>query len=174
MWVGIAVVIAAAIQTYFTYRVSNLLTLSAIVAGWITAHVLSDPRTGPLVGGNLASSLGCTFLVLGMFLPVYSLNVIPAGSIKAQMALSAWIGCALPLGSASMITLFAEVGGAIATAVGFGIYYQKYRAIIVSARAATNVDPRGIQLWPPLFPCQITLSLGSMGGIVAAAFLGFV
>lgn len=172
LWVGVAVVIAAAVQNHFTYRVSNLLTLPAIGAAWLAALVLSAPGAGPLVGGNLASSLSCTFLALGMLLPLYSINAVPAGCVKGQMALSAWIGCALPLALGTTLTVAAVIGGGLVTAAGVYLHYLKHRVTV--EKAGPNSGPWSLQHQLPLFPCQITLSLGSLCGIVVAVFWGFI
>jgi len=171
LWVGVAVAIAAAVQNHFTYRVSNLLTLSAIVAGWIAAHVLSDPRTGQLVGGNFVSSFLSTFAVVGMLVPLYAMNIAPAGSVKAQMALGAWMGCALPLRSALILTVSATIAGAIVSTIGVYFYYRKQRAAL---EAALDADPWVLERPSTLFPFELTLSVGSLCGIVVAACLGFV
>jgi Flp pilus assembly protein protease CpaA len=167
LWVGVAVVIAAAVQNHFTNRVSNLLTLGAIGAGWLAAHLLSALGAGPLVGGNLASSLGCTFAALGLLVPFYAANLAPAGSIKAQMGLGAWIGCAVPLGPALVLTVSATIVGGIVTAIGVYFYYRKQRAVL-------ETDPWGLDGPSYLFPFQLTLSLGSLCGMLGAVCLGFV
>lgn len=167
VWIGIAVVVAAAVQNHFTNRVSNLITLGAIAAGWLAAHLLSARDGGPVVEGNLVSSLLCTLAVFGLLVPFYAMDLAPAGSIKAQMGLGAWIGCALPLGSAIVLTVSATIAGGIMTAIGVYFYYRKQLA-------ALDADALGLEGPSRLFPFQLTLSLGSLCGMIAATWLRFV
>src|SRR5262245_43540911 len=94
--VGVAILSLAAVSQVVARRVPNVLTLPAILTGWVFALYL-DASHRALRPEHALASLSGTFLALLIMLPFYNARGLGAGCVKAQMAFGAWIGCALPL-----------------------------------------------------------------------------
>jgi hypothetical protein len=76
------------------------------------------------------------------------------------MAFAAWVGAGLAVGPAALFVFGATVGGVLVTGVGMWLAYLRTRR---------NNHFGGCDEPQPsvLFPAQITLSLGSIAGVIA-------
>jgi hypothetical protein len=165
MWVGCAFLFFVALLYQLIDRVPNVLTFSAIVAAWVVGLLLAVPGLLPPAGGGIASSLVCTVACPMMLLKAYKIG-LGAGCLKAQMALGAWIGCALPLESALIVSVFATLIGGSTMAILWIIEgrLRGKRLSEISLGDNQSADSRP-------FPAQIPLSLGSIGGVLLAFVL---
>jgi hypothetical protein len=118
-------------------------------------------REIPSQGGGLLPSLVATGIGFGLLVLFYRSGWLGAGCVKMQMAFGACVGCALGLPAAAWVTGLATVVGILLTALG--------ALITVGWRRAHEKTGSG----PHLFPAQITLSLGSVCGVVVAGLLGW-
>jgi Flp pilus assembly protein protease CpaA len=154
IWVACILMLAAAGINYQTLRVPNWLSLSSIVAAWLVA-LLVNVKLISTAGGEIRSSLVAMLIVGLLLLPFYALDYLGAGCVKMQMGFAAWIGCAIGLSRAATATAVATVAGGIVTAIAVAFVLQF---------GASYPDRLVL---PQLFPAQVTLSLGSVGGLLA-------
>jgi Flp pilus assembly protein protease CpaA len=136
--------------------------LSAILAGWLVALAISASDEIPSHGGGLLPSLAATAVGFFLLVPFYRSAGLGAGCVKMQMAFGAWVGCAMDLPSAVLVTGLATVEGGFVTLIGASIAFQRIRS------------QDWVSAWTHLFPAQTTLSLGSVCGVVAAGLFGWV
>jgi Flp pilus assembly protein protease CpaA len=113
--VGLAVLLLAAAMQARLHRVPNSLTFSAILGGWLFAVYLDATHRAVSPGPAILASLASSFAAFIVLLPMYSSNGLGAGCVKAQMAFGAWIGSALPLIPALVLTAGATIGGLLFT-----------------------------------------------------------
>ncbi|MCI0356991.1 MAG: hypothetical protein L0211_00705 [Planctomycetaceae bacterium] len=154
-------------------RVPNLFTFGALGAALLTALIAIEPGLVATAGGGLKSSLICGVATLVVLLPLYCLGVMPAACVKAQTAFAAWVGCTLPVGAALFVVQIATLEGILISALGFGLAMlrqSKAHAIpLLSAPTDLEDDEPFATAQPEMYAVQITLSLGSIGGILALA-----
>jgi len=149
---SVLLLLAAAVNVQ-SLLVPNWLTMPSILAGWLAA-VLVSARILPTRGGGFGSSLLLTFFA-GMLLALpYGYGWLGAGCVKMQMALGAWIGCAYSAERGAKFVIAATVVGALASIAGFAV------------QAALIAGDRFHGDWP-LFPGQVTLSLGAIAVLLA-------
>ncbi len=115
--VGLLVILVATVLQSRKNRVPNALTLPAILVAWLFAAAISKQGGVEWAGGSLWGSLAGTALALIISLPCYRLG-LGAGTVKAQMAFGAWVGCAMPLLPTVCITAIATLLGAALTYAG--------------------------------------------------------
>lgn len=108
--VGLVILLIAAATQVILHRVPNAISLPAILGGWVFAIYLDATHRAIPPGPAIAASVACTFLALILLAPGYQQG-LGAGCVKAQMAFGAWIGSALPLIPALMLTAGASIGG---------------------------------------------------------------
>jgi len=162
LWFGFGLMVLAAVINARTLMVPNWLSLSAAVAGWLTALLVSCSVGVPSQGGGLLASLAATGVGFLLLLPFHAAGFLGAGCVKMQAAFGAWVGCALPpIPAALLVGLGTLVGGAF-TAAGS------------AAKTRTADSRRARDLGSRLFPAQITLSLGSICGAAVPLAAGWV
>jgi prepilin peptidase CpaA len=142
--------------------VPNWISLPAILAGWLVALAISASAEIPSHGGGFVPSLAATAVGFLLLIPFYRSAGLGAGCIKMQMAFGAWVGCAMDLRSAVLVTGLATVEGGLVT------------VMCASMAVARLRSKNWASAWTYLFPAQSTLSLGSVCGVVAAGLLGWV
>jgi Flp pilus assembly protein protease CpaA len=153
--------VVAAVINAQTLQVPNRLSLVALVVGWLTAFSVSLTSAVPSQGGGIAASLAATLVAFLLLVPVYASGWIGAGCVKMQMAFGSWIGCALAIAPAAWLAVLATVFGGMLTTI----------AVLIALKQSTTFrQAHGIRL----FPAQITLSVGSIVGVIAAFALGWV
>jgi Flp pilus assembly protein protease CpaA len=157
---GGLMVVAAAINAR-TLRVPNRLSLSATVGGWVVALLVSSSIGVPSQGGGIVASLAGSAVGFILLLPFYAPGLLGGGCVKMQIAFGAWVGCALPIVPAAGLTAFATLAGVLVT-------------IIAPAPAILSAKVRRKQLSSPLFPAQVTMSLGSVGGMLVPFLIGWI
>jgi prepilin peptidase CpaA len=162
LWCACLLLLIAAVVNARSLRVPNLLTLPAIVAGWLVAQAIGASVEIPSRGGGLIPSLAASAVGLSLLVPFYATGWLGPGCVKMQMAFGAWVGCALGLPAAVLVTALATVAGALFTAIGAAFAYLRVR----------SHEGVGDCSW--LFPAQVTLSLGSVCVVVAVGLLGWV
>jgi Flp pilus assembly protein protease CpaA len=113
-------------------------------------------------GGGILPSVGATAVAFLLLAPFYQSGWLGAGCIKMQMAFGAWVGCAVGLPAAVLVTAFATIAGALFTAIG-----ALYATLQLRSREGVGVGAH-------LFPAQVTLSLGSVCGVAAAGLIGWI
>jgi prepilin peptidase CpaA len=119
----IALLMAAAVIDWRTYRIPNWLTVGGMAFG--AAYNTAFPPAGQYGILFALAGLGCGLIV---FLPLYALRIMGAGDVKLMAMVGAFVG--LPgIFSAVLYTLI--VGGA--AALGMAIYRRAFR------RMASNV-----------------------------------
>jgi hypothetical protein len=167
IWVGLAVLLIAALFYQLTSRVPNAFTFSAMAAAWMTAALMQlQPGILPPTAGGLVSSMVATAAGLLMLGKLYKLG-LGAGCLKTQMAFGAWLGCALSLEPALLMTVLATlIGGS--TTVLIQIAVGRFRGkpveeLVVGDEPAAESLP---------FPAQTTLALGSVGGVLLFFVVG--
>jgi len=149
---SVLLLLAAAINVQ-SLLVPNWLTMPSILAAWLAAALVSA-RMLPARGGGFGPSLLLTFFG-GMLLALpYGYGWLGAGCVKMQMALGAWIGCTYSAERGAKVVIAATIVGALVSIAGFAVH----AALI--AGDAKSVD------WP-LFPAQVTLSLGAIAVLLA-------
>jgi hypothetical protein len=131
-----------------------------MVSGWLVAVGISGSTT--LHGGGLAASLAASAVGLVLLLPFYRGGSLGAGCVKMQMAFGAWVGCGLNLPTAVAVTAAATVAGIALTTAGVSL-------AALRLRAQQEAGAGGF-----LFPAQLTLSLGSVCGVIVTAVMGWV
>jgi prepilin peptidase CpaA len=154
-------VLAAAIYTR-TLIVPNRLSLSATLAGWLVAIAISASVGIPSRGGGVVASLAASAVGFFLLLPFYMGGWLGPGCVKMQMAFGAWVGCALGLPAAVLITGLATVAGGLTTGIGASFAALRLRA------------EEGADACLEMYPGQVTLSAGSVCGVVAAGLLGWI
>jgi Flp pilus assembly protein protease CpaA len=162
LWWACLLLLTAAVINARTLTVPNRLSLAAILAGWLCALGVSASIGIPSRGGGLVPSLAATAVGFFLLIPFYQRGWLGAGCVKMQMAFGAWMGCALGLPAAVLVTGFATVVGILLTAIGASM-------AVLRLRSQAGVDAASY-----LYAAQIDLSLGSAGGVVVAAMLGWV
>jgi hypothetical protein len=155
--VGIAILSLAAASQAFARRVPNVLTLPAILSGWMFAIYVDATHRAASPGHALPASLGGSFLALMIMLPVYRKG-LGAGCVKAQMAFAAWISCALPLVLSLALTASATIGGLAVT-------------LMVLHLIAPNIPAETRRNYA--FPAQVTMSLVAVVGTVACWMISY-
>jgi prepilin peptidase CpaA len=164
LWCASLLMLIAAVvnaRTY-EYRVPNLLSLPAIVSGWLVALAISASVEIPTSGGGLVPSLAASAVGFFLLVPFYKKIGLGAGCVKMQMAFGAWVGCAVGLPAAVMVTALATVAGGLLTAAGATYLVLRLRS------------EEEVIAWSHLFPAQITLSLGSVWAVIGAVLMGWV
>ncbi len=162
LWCGSGLMLLAALVNARTYMVPNRLSLPAAVAGWLAALLTSCSAGIPSAGGGVLASFAAAAVGLLLLVPFYAAGYIGGGCVKMQMAFGAWVGCALAPASATLLTALATVlAGAITAAAAVA----KIRA--AEARGADDARSH-------LLPAQVTLSLGSICGVVVPVAAGWV
>jgi Flp pilus assembly protein protease CpaA len=155
--------LVAALSQAFTTKVPNILTFSAIIVGWLVAISITCSAGVNSNGGGIDESFSATILGLFLLIPLYRITHLGAGCVKMQMAFGAWIGCAVPLHRAIVLTLAGTILGILLTAI----------LLYVQVRSRARKSPGGSEIpRSRLLPAQITLSIGSILGVVAAVLLG--
>ena len=154
--VGAALMLMAAVVNVVDLRVPNWLTFSSILAAWIVSTLVTARQLGTQ-GGGIGPSFSLAFFAGMLLAPLYGLGWLGAGCVKMHMALGAWIGCTYPAERGAKVTLAATLVGGLLTAAGFFL-----QAFLLAGR----VDADN---WP-LFPAQVTLSLGAIAALAAAPF----
>jgi Flp pilus assembly protein protease CpaA len=159
LWCACLLLLIAAVINVRSLTVPNRLSLPAILAGWLVAVAISASLAIPSQGGGLLSSLAATVVAFLLLVQFWSSGWLGAGCVKMQMAFGAWVGCAVDVSAAALVTSVATIAGGLLTAIC---------AFIASRRLRTGAeaDPR-LQL----FPAQVTFSLGSIGGVLTAGWL---
>jgi prepilin peptidase CpaA len=152
----------AAIVNLRSLTVPNLLTLPALLAGWFAAFAITASAEIPSRGGGILPSLIASAVGFLLLIPFYNSVSLGAGCVKMQMAFGAWVGCAVGLPAAVWVMGLATIAGALLTAIA-GLYAVRRLRSNVGAGVCTH-----------LFPAQVTLSLGSVCGVVAAGLIGWV
>jgi prepilin signal peptidase PulO-like enzyme (type II secretory pathway) len=147
--VGLLVILVAAVLQSRTSRVPNALTEPAILVAWLLSAAISAHGGVDWAGGSLLGSLTGTALALIICLPVYRRG-LGAGTIKAQMAFGAWVGCAMPFLPTVCITAIATLLGGVLTCVG---------CLVVIRRAEAGHGALE-------FPAQSTYALGAFCCVV--------
>ena len=167
IWCAFGLMLVAAISYALTTRVPNTLTLSATVLGWLVALAISFSRSPVSNGGGIDASLSAALLGFFLLVPFFAISYLAhlgAGCVKMQAAFGAWIGCAVPLHQAMVLTLAGTIAGIILTAIHVGFQFGFSR---LRKRSMT-----GVRASSEVMPAQITLSIGSILGVIAAAWLG--
>ncbi len=140
-------------------RVPNSLTFATFFAAFPAC--LASP--------NPASSLGavfvCAFCGFALLILPYSIASLGAGCVKAQTAFGAWIGLGMSLRSetgATMMT-YSTLSGVVLTLFCIAVFY-KIVQVKRSQQPAFTFEPNESdeRINYPLFPAQLTLSLGSL------------
>jgi prepilin peptidase CpaA len=162
IWCTAGVMVIAAIINARTLTVPNRLSLAAIVLGWSAALAINCSIGIPSNGGGIVASLISAGVGFGLLMPFYSKGWLGAGCVKMQMAFGAWVGCALGLVPAAWVTAAGTLAGMVITAVAVGIAVQ-WRRLQADAQPGFR-----------LFPAQITLSIGSIGGAIVPVVFGWV
>lgn len=169
VWIGMAMLVLAALLNEGLGRIPNSLTLGAVLAAWATAALLGGLGTASSTGGGLVSSIACALVALLSMSPAYASGCAPAGCVKSQMALGAWLGCALGTAPAVLVTVVATVAGLLVSAVAVSIYQLRRRAMLESHETSIDLSQPVV-----LFPLQSTMSLGSLLAIVAIFASGYL
>lgn len=164
LWCACLLLLVAAANNARSLMVPNRLSLSAILAGWLLALVVGASTGIPSHGGGFLPSLAAAIVGFLLLVPFYSSGWLGAGCVKMQMAFGAWVGCALGLSAAAWITGFATVVGGLITLIAAGVFIATQRL----RRHEETV------LQAQLFPAQVTLSLGSVCGVVVAGLMGWI
>src|SRR6476620_2341854 len=136
-----------------TFKVPNLITLPAILAAWMAACLVTVGL--PSRGGGIGPSLLLTFFAGMLLMPLYGIGWLGAGCVKMHMALGGWIGCAYPAEKGAKITIAATIVGGLLTAIG-----------MLGQAAVASGDSF------PLFPMQVTLSLGALMVLIVTPLVG--
>jgi Flp pilus assembly protein protease CpaA len=170
LWLGWSVLGAASVWNFLTNRVPNWLTVSATLAAWLVAGALVSTGIVTTAGGGITSSLLSAIGPLVVLLPFWIQGRIPGGCVKAQMAFGAWTGCALAAGPAFATTLIATICGA-----GLTIILLQLHIYWVSSEPETGSVIEQYAVVPQrMFPCQLTLAIGSTLGLLLVFGLGVV
>jgi Flp pilus assembly protein protease CpaA len=151
-----ALMLVAAVINVVDLRVPNWLTFSSGLAALLVACLVTA-RQLPSHGGGIGTSLLLVFLAGLLLIPLYAADWLGAGCVKMQMALGAWIGCAYSAPRGAKVILAASLAGGLLTAAGF--FLQAY--LLAGSGDSDS--------WP-LFPAQLTLSLGAVAVLAAAPF----
>jgi Flp pilus assembly protein protease CpaA len=154
--VSAALMLVAAAVNVVDLRVPNWLTFSSGLAALLVASLVTA-RQLPSQGGGIGPSFLLAFLAGLLLAPLYAVGWLGAGCVKMHMALGAWIGCAYPAQRGAKVTLAASLAGGLLTAAGMFLH-----AVLLAGKGAADG-------WP-LFPAQLTLSLGAVATLAAAPF----
>jgi Flp pilus assembly protein protease CpaA len=162
LWWACLLLVIAAIINVRSLTVPNRLSLAAALAGWLTAIAIDASGAIPSQGGGLAPSLAAAAVGFLLLIPFYQRGWLGAGCVKMQMAFGAWVGCALGLPIAVLVTAIATLAGMLLTAVGASMAVVRLRS---QAEAGT---------WTYLYAAQFDLSLGSVCGVIVAGLVGWI
>jgi prepilin signal peptidase PulO-like enzyme (type II secretory pathway) len=162
LYCACALLLIAAIINLRSLTVPNLLSLPAILAGWFVAFCITASAEIPAGGGGILPSVVASIIGFLLLVPFYKSVSLGAGCVKMQMAFGAWVGCAVGLPAAVQVTVLGTLVGALFTAVG----------VLNAALRIRSYD--GVGVCSHLFPAQVTLSLGSVCGVVAAGLIGWI
>jgi hypothetical protein len=169
IWVGAAVLIIAALFQILSGRVPNAFTFPAIALAWLVALLLFVPGLMPPLHGGIVPSVAGTVAGVVMLLKAYKLG-LGAGCLKAQMAFGAWVGCAVGLETTLLTVVFATLLGQAVLLV--------VHIVIGRLRGNPSNDFVGAEhaSADAMLPAQMTLAVGSIGGIllffiIAASYL---
>ncbi len=152
--IAVLVMLIAAVLQFTRQNVPNVLTLTAILAGWVVGGLISADIGIPSAGGGLGASIAATVVALVISIPFYARLELGAGCVKAQMAFSAWIGCAVGFPSVMMLTVVCALVANIAT------YAIAWCCVVVPVSDE-----------PAPFPAQVTHSLGALVGLAVCIAL---
>lgn len=163
LWVGFGYMFVVAAVYKILDRVPNALSLSAVVTGWAAAFLVEfAPGILSRANGGLFPSLVGSVACLVMLLKAYKIG-LGAGCLKAQMGLGAWIGCALPLETTLIVSVFATLCGGSLLAIFW---------IIAARRAGVRLGDFALGHHQPdrfyVLHAQPPLALGSIGGVLLA------
>ncbi len=158
LWCACILMLIAAVYNARSLAVPNRLSLPAIVAGWLVALLVSAAVGIPSQSGGLPSSLVGTVIGFLLLAPFYVSGWLGAGCVKMQMAFGAWVGCALGFSAAARVTLFATLAGGLLTAI----------SVLVTIAVQRWKAQEQASLRSRFFPAQVTLSVGSVCGVIAA------
>jgi Flp pilus assembly protein protease CpaA len=162
-----ALLVIAAVINLRSLTVPNRLTLSAILVGWLMSYAITAATEVQSRGGAVLPSLSATAVGLLLLLPFYNYGSLGAGCVKMQMAFGAWVGCAADLRTAVFVTAFATIVGMLFTAIGV-----LYAALQLRSRRVRVIG--GASIMEALFPAQVTLSCGSVCGVIIAVLIGWI
>jgi Flp pilus assembly protein protease CpaA len=161
LWCASLLMLIAAAVNARSLLVPNLMTFPAILAGWLAALAIGASAEIPSRGGGLIPSLAASAVGFFLLVPFYASGWLGPGCVKMQMAFGAWVGCAVGLPAAVLVTALATVAGALLTASGATFMFLRLR----SHEAVGACE---------LFPAQVTLSLGSVCALAAVGLLGWL
>jgi Flp pilus assembly protein protease CpaA len=150
--VGIAILSLAALSQALARRVPNVLTLPALVAGWLFAMYADATGHAAWPGPAFQASFLGTFLALLIMLPIYRTRRLGAGCVKAQMAFAAWACGAMPLVPALAFIASATIGGL---------------AVTFALLRLTVVDMPDERRHNYAFPAQVTMTVVALVGVIA-------
>jgi prepilin peptidase CpaA len=164
MLVGLGIfLIAAVIEDFTRRRISNVLTVGAVLLA-LALHFVANGSEG------LLSGLGGLAIGLGVFLPFFLLGGMGAGDVKAMAAAGAFLaplpsllaaGLSLIAGAMLGLAVLAWRNGLVETFRSWALY------LIAAGRGLRPVLPSatGTQR----FPYALAIALGTLG---ATAWLG--
>lgn len=112
----IALLVAAAVIDYRSYRIPNWLTVGGMVFGLLYNAVVPAP-----VQPGILWALGGLGLGLVMLLPLYALRIMGAGDVKLMAMVGAFLGVS---GTLSAV-LFTFIAGGIA-ALAFALWHRAF------------------------------------------------
>ncbi len=161
LWCAIGLMTVAAAVNTRTLMIPNRLSLPALLVGWLAALLVGSSAGLPSQGGGLLSSLAAAAVGFSLLLPFYAAGYLGAGCLKMQAAFGAWVGCALPAARAATLVGAGTLAGGLLTAAAGAMVWALARR-------------SGEELRSRLFPAQITLSLGSVAGVVVPILAGWV
>jgi hypothetical protein len=180
IWVGFAFMFVVALTFQIQGRVPNALTFFGIATGWLVAVVIEcAPGLLPATGGGILPSLAATVVCLVLQLKAYKIG-LGAGCLKAQMVFGAWIGCALPLEPALLVSAFATLFGGATLAV-LWIIAARMNGLRLSELLLSRPQPQDdleeegfadyqapqVSIGPnQFFPAQLPLAFGSIAGVL--------
>ncbi len=123
----IALLLAAAVIDYRSYRIPNWLTIGGMVAG-LAFSMMQATRTY----SGLLAGLGGIAVGMGVLLPLYAIRVMGAGDVKLMGAAGAFLGVSGTLNA----LLFVAIAGGVA-AVAVSLHRGAFRRMTGNLRQAT-------------------------------------
>ena len=164
----VALLIAAAVIDWRTYRIPNWLTVGGMAFG-----LLYNAAAHGLTAG-LLPALGGLGIGLVLLLPLYALRVMGAGDVKLMAMVGAFIGSSGIL----YAVLFTFIAGGVA-ALAFGIYRRAVRRmagnVVDIVRFMTFAAVAGFRPQPAVagrtsigkLPYGISIAAGTMAWLAA-------
>jgi len=169
-----ALLIAAAIIDWRTYRIPNWLTVGGMLFALVCNTLLAR---SPLIG--IRDAGGGLLIGFVLFLPLYLMRVMGAGDVKLMAMVGAFLGASSTL-SAAFFTFI--VGGVAALAFGFfhrafqrmlGNVRDVVHSMFVSVSLGFRPEGRvGAQQSVGRLPFGVSICVGTIGFVVARQ-LGF-